>query len=358
MTKRGKAVSLLFAAVVTVVVLASAAGPDWSLAPSPSPEPSANLTPTPTAPATKQYTVKQRKAWESTAWGVLGEMLVSTGAYSPHGRLDVRIVCKKHIKRARQLLIEHGVPEDAVIIKAGGPIDVDAYPDLFPCYPPEVEDPTTGISSPGFGGIYTDSGSIYIYLLEPSLENAARLLNEVHGYFPLEKVRVLQGRYTWEQLMAWYHLYLNSPMPEGPWRYGMIELNAMLNPRYNRLYMVGNETEHTPDVEQMENRLLRLGIPRDAVILYGDEIEAPPTPEVVPPSHTPSSALDSPTHFAEPVPVPTMTRGLWRAKVEFALDEASLDGSLVESLVTKLNTRAPSGFDHVSYLYDERRVRF
>ena len=85
---------------------------------------------------------------------------------------------------------------------------------------------------------------------------------------------------------------------------------------------------------------------------------ATPTPEVVPPSHTPSSALNSPTHFAEPAPVPTMTRGLWRAKVAFALDEASRDGSLVESLVTKLNTRAPPGFDHVSYLYDERRVRF
>ena len=84
----------------------------------------------------------------------------------------------------------------------------------FECVPPEVIDLSTGVSTPGFEGMYKDGDTFYVYMLEPDPKIAETLAASHYGRDAVQpmKVMAIQGKYTWERLQDWYRRLLDSRM--------------------------------------------------------------------------------------------------------------------------------------------------
>ena len=165
-------------------------------------------------PLQAQYTLKQLSKWyrkelREARPSSLPEVTLTTLGQGKN-RIEVGVACESDLDKVRQELQKRltllGVPLDAVIYT----VRARAYPTLvlspYECIPPEVIDPATGLSTPGFGGYYFDSGIAYVYLLEPSQEVAEELVLAQIGTESFERlleVRALKGKYTWTQLTEW-----------------------------------------------------------------------------------------------------------------------------------------------------------
>ena len=101
-----------------------------------------------------------------------------------------------------ELLSGSDIPPEAIRIVVSPRVRFGEDPESFECAPPEVIDPATGISSPGFGGLFINRDgprNINVYMLEPDQEKAEALALEVVGREILERylnVRAIQGQYT------------------------------------------------------------------------------------------------------------------------------------------------------------------
>lgn len=134
---------------------------------------------------------------------------------------------------------------------------------------------------PAFGGMFFEfaerdsingrpsvyyTGVLYIYLLDPSQEDAAmHAIMDVLGsfypdYLPPREVRVLQAQYSFLQLKEWLDRMntLFSIIPE--------VITTDIDDVENRLTL-GLEKMNPEIVSMIEHELARLGIPREAVIL-------------------------------------------------------------------------------------------
>ena len=160
------------------------------------------------------------------------------------------------------------IPVDAVTFEVAGRPQLGGPPD-FGCAPREMIDPATGVSSPGFGGLFWESspgnyGTLNIYLLEPSRDEAEELAVDIIGREWAERatdLRVLSGQYTWEQLLKWYRSIKSV---------GLDVPGARLVPDFmetrNRL-VVNISREHNPDAEaDVEDVLVQLNVPLEAVV--------------------------------------------------------------------------------------------
>lgn len=212
----------------------------------------------------------------------LNEMLL-TVAYDDEGYLQFMVKCGFHNALVRRILTEHGIPSDAYglgVLTSGAAYSPPEYnsPDRdlrYRCIPPEVVDPATGISSPGFGGLYRGDDGVYVYLLEPSQELAHRLvrdeLNKRIWY-----VRAIQGQYTWDQLREWYYL-----LKDADWREDANIRSVALRPEDNRLTLMGSGDENGDlDFQKISDELTKLGIPCNAVLLDENDTNTSSSTEV------------------------------------------------------------------------------
>ena len=185
------------------------------------------------------------------------------------------LVCEKNVDRTWQILQKHlpllGIPLDAVRVEVVGyiyPAIDPPPPDIFHCVPPEVVDPVTWVSAPGFGGYYVEDGVAYIYLLEPSQELGERLVREELGSVAFERlreVRVLKGQYTWEQLVEWHDLIRSGVEMPDPHPFTLV-----LVPRNNRITIEIDRDDYDYVTATIEDEISRLGVPREAVIFVNE----------------------------------------------------------------------------------------
>ena len=246
--------------------------------PSPTPRPTATPVPTPTPGILGDYTLSQLEMWRvqlSSAIWAIPEMNTSD-VNERINQIEYGIDCEKNRDRVQrqihEILSQENIPVDAVRVSVRGGAQIG--PGEYGCAAREVIDPVTGVSSPGFGGLFYEketSGSwtLNIYMLEPSQKGAEELAFEVVGRDVLEdpflgpdEIRAVQGQHTWEQLIDWYHLMKTSDIGVK---------GARLTPDFmedrNRLIFEVNR-ERNPDVEaELGDALERLGIPLEAVAL-------------------------------------------------------------------------------------------
>ena len=223
-------------------------------------------------PLQAQYTLRQLSKWnnnELVEARLLSPPEVTLRTLSQRkNRIEVGVACESDLDKVRQELQKRltllGVPLDAVIFTVRG----RAYPlimqPVFECIPPEVIDPATGLSTPGFGGYYFDSGIAYVYLLEPSQEVAEELVLAQMGtesFKRLLEVRVLKGQYTWTQLTEWYES-INSDIKDIPGTDAM-----SIDRRTNRLTIEVRTEQRANAESEIREVLLRHGVSPEAVIL-------------------------------------------------------------------------------------------
>ena len=270
----------VIAATVTVLTTGCARTPD------PSPVPKLTQDPSPTVELTRgPYSVAQLRSWhehlgQGGIWNMAG--VVSTGVNEWQKRVEIGVECEENREAARRamgdLLSKLNIPADAVAVVSGSSPSMYPGPRSYPCVPRETVDPVTGLSSPGFGGMFVDADVVYVYLLEPSGTEAQRLVHAAWGEEPPGKpldVRVLQGQYTWEQLLEWYEL-LRSKIPEvSPlfvWESGALTVDE----RRNRVTLDVTGIEGATPAE-LEASLARLDFPREALVFLervdGDLVE-------------------------------------------------------------------------------------
>ena len=225
-------------------------------------------------PLQAQYTLRQLSKWYrkelKEALPLSLREVTLTDLDEGKNRIEVGVACESDLDKVRQELQKRltllGVPLDAVIYT----VRARAYPTLvlspYECIPPEVLDPATGLSTPGFGGYYFDSGIAYVYLLEPSQEVAEELVLAQIGTESFERlleVRALKGKYTWTQLTEW-HESIKGDVREIP-----ATDSVSVSKRKNRL-TIGVRTEQEGNTEsKIKDVLSRHGVPYEAVILLG-----------------------------------------------------------------------------------------
>ena len=168
-------------------------------------------------PLQAQYAISQLRKWyeqmgQDTDIYSLPELTL-TDLDEGKNRIEVGVACESDRDRVREELQKQltplGIPLEAIIVTVRGRAYPLITPPVFECIPPETVDPVTGLSTPGFGGLYFDSGIAYVYLLEPSQGVAEELvLNQIgrESFERLHEVRPLKGQYTWTQLTEWYEL--------------------------------------------------------------------------------------------------------------------------------------------------------
>ncbi len=227
-------------------------------------------------PVQANYTFRQLQRWYdhllgSGIWDI--PELTMSDVSERINRIEYGIDCERDRDRVerqiREILTRENVPQNAVKVS----VEARAMSPLFECAPPEVFDPATGLSSPGFGGLFFDhdTRTITVYMLNPSQRKAEELAFEVAGRETLElypNVRALQGQYTWEQLQGWHDEINNGSqdliahhLPGGAW------LSVYPDEFENRL-RVENDSEGNPEAEaEVWDFLERFGVPREAVIL-------------------------------------------------------------------------------------------
>ncbi len=122
---------------------------------------------------------------------------------------------------------------------------------------------------PGFGGLFLneqDNSVLYVYLTDLSQEEAVKqAIMEVFGprwaelHMLPRELRMLQGQYSYPQLMEWSSCISRLLVVPGITAVG-------INMSKNRV-SIGLEKMKRSVVEAIEDALDRLGIPREAVIL-------------------------------------------------------------------------------------------
>ena len=183
-------------------------------------------------------------------------------------RIEIGINCEGNIDSVRRELQRRltvlGVPLDAVAYtRRPGPTE-PWMPAEFECIPPEVVDPATGFSTPGFGGLYFDSGIAYVYLLEPSQEKAEELVLKQIGsesFERIQEVQALEGLYTWEQLSEWFIL-----IRDDIWKIPGAN-NVTVSALKNRLTIEVRKEDEDNAKREIEAVLSRSGVPYEAVVL-------------------------------------------------------------------------------------------
>ena len=247
-----------------------------SVSPAPSPESSpiseeATLPASP-VPIQAQYTLLQLQKWydqlgQDTDIFGLPEVTL-TDLDEGKNRIEVGVACESDRDMVREELQKRltsvGVPLDAVIVTRRPRAYPLIMPLVFECVPSEVIDPATGLSTPGFGGLYVDSGIAYVYLLEPSQEKAEELVLTLFGsesFEGIQEVRALKGLYTWTQLTEW-HESVKDDMR------GIPATDVVSVDRHKNRLTIEVRTEHEGNTEsQIKDVLSRNGVPYEAVIL-------------------------------------------------------------------------------------------
>lgn len=202
---------------------------------------------------------------------------VTMAAVSIHlNRIEVGIDCEASRDSVNQrlpsLLSGSGIPTKAIQITVHPREFFPENPNDFECASPEVVDPATGISSPGFGGLFIDfdTRTTNVYMLEPSQEKAEELALAIMGGDLLKEypdVRAIQGQYTWEQIVEWWYRIVDDPTNIQGASFGPGGFHA--EPSRNRL-VVEVRRERNPDVEtDVGDFLDRIGVPREAVVFLG-----------------------------------------------------------------------------------------
>ena len=247
-----------------------------SVTPAPSPESSpiseeATLPASP-VPIQAQHTLLQLQKWydqlgqDADIFG-LPEVTL-TDLDEGKNRIEVGVACESDRDMVREELQKRltslGVPLDAVIFTVRGRAYPLIMPPVFECVPAEVIDPATGLSTPGFGGLYVDSGIAYVYLLEPSQEKAEELVLTQFGsesFEGIQEVRALKGLYTWTQLTEWYESIKDDIR-------GIPATDVVSVDRHKNRLTIEMRTEREGNTEsQIKDVLSRKGVPYEAVIL-------------------------------------------------------------------------------------------
>ncbi len=228
-------------------------------------------------PLQARYTLEQLKGWYRHLRddGAVRDLpdVVMMNIDGGMNRIEVGTRCdtdRGGVQRSiDDLLPKLSVPADAVVVIVA---DVPAPwgPHKHPCAPPEVVDPNTGLSSPGFGGLFMDSGTINIYLLEPSHAEAEKLARTLVAERTLRfnpDVRALQGQYTWDQLVEWYELLYPeiTRIPRaGVW--GDVDLDV--DRRRNRLTLDATRDDFDDAVlDAVKDLMRRLSVLQEALVL-------------------------------------------------------------------------------------------
>ena len=227
-------------------------------------------------PLQADYTFRQLERWQhqlfnSGIWDI--PELTMSDVDEGKNKLEYGIDCEHNRDRVQQeihdLLSRENIPADAVLVTVWGELQMWG-PTEYECAPREVIDPSTGVSTPGFGGLFWEQGAtgswtLNVYLIEPSQHEAEDIALQVVGRERLERVsrvRAVQGRYTWEQLLEWYRLIRTD---------GLGIPGADLVPDFmeeNNRLIVKVDPDRNPGVEtEVEGVLEQLRIPREAVIL-------------------------------------------------------------------------------------------
>ena len=192
----------IYIAVFTVVSVTLACGetpqgPSPPIAPvdSPSVIPTPLRTPTqepePTPSTQTSYTEQQIRGWKTKLSGTdllsIPEWTSVTTKKRPN-RIEVGIDCESNresvSQRVSELISGSDIPPGAIRIVVSPRVHFTNDPESFECAPLEVIDPATGISSPGFGGLFINRHGprkINVYMLEPDQEKAEELALEVVG---------------------------------------------------------------------------------------------------------------------------------------------------------------------------------
>ena len=247
-----------------------------SVSPAPNPESSpiseeATLPASP-VPIQAQHTLLQLQKWydqlgqDADIFG-LPEVTL-TDLDEGKNRIEVGVACESDRDMVREELQKRltslGVPLDAVIFTVRPRAYPLIMPPVFECAPAEVIDPATGLSTPGFGGLYVDSGIAYVYLLEPSQEKAEELVLTQFGsesFEGIQEVRALKGLYTWTQLTEWYESIKDDIR-------GIPATDVVSVDRHKNRLTIEVRTEREGNTEsQIKDVLSRKGVPYEAVIL-------------------------------------------------------------------------------------------
>ena len=239
-------------------------------------------------PLKAQYTIKQLNEYYKALMGVafsfpevnmsdLDEVL---------NRIELGVNCQSNLGRVRLALQEQlpslGIPIEAVVFTVWRRPRPLNRPPGFECMPAETIDPITGLSTPGFGGLYFQDDIVSVYLLEPSQEVAEQLVIEELGrktFESLRGVRAVKGTYTWAQLLEWYESIENDTYKDSA--AGMVTVD----PGKNRL-TIWVRQEYVDDAEReiVKAVLSRHGVPCEAVVLLlEDGTTRPPTSALCPP---------------------------------------------------------------------------
>ena len=222
-------------------------------------------------PLQAQYTLKQLSEWynkELREARPLSPEVTLTDLDEGKNRIEVGVACERDRDRVREELQKSltllGVPLEAVIFTVRPRAYPLIMPPVFECIPPEVIDPATGLSTPGFGGYYFDSGIAYVYLLEPSQEVAEELVLAQIGTESFERlleVRALKGKYTWTQLTEWYES-IKGDIREIP-ATGVVSIDRHMN----RLTIEVRTEQEGNTEREIRDVLSSHGVPFEAVIL-------------------------------------------------------------------------------------------
>ena len=221
-----------------------------------------------------KYSKIQLDSWSRILNGYLGGPefpdMTGGGVRISENKVSLGVECGAALERVETLIRErmglHNIPQDAVIFEVRHPgrlLLKPGPPYIFECLPPEVLEPATGLASPGFGGLYVEADTIYVYLLEPSSSLAMELALAYFGRKIVEEkgeVRAVQGQFTWEQLLGWYKLLLDGSWWEirGTW---LCDMDSTLN----RITIEVQRNVNPNVVEEVEEWLSDVGVPKEAV---------------------------------------------------------------------------------------------
>ena len=221
-----------------------------------------------------EYTLPQLKSWFDNIHGdpQIADMseLTTSALDETRNQIVLSVNCDSNrgqVSEAVQMRLDVlGIPVQAVDIEVMARAQALNEPLVFECIPSEVVDSTTGVSTPGFGGLYVESGVASVYLLRPSQKDGeeltlAQLGSESMGR--VQQVRVLQGQYTWSQLVEWHELVKEEIM--------QLHASEMItvDPRKNRIVIEARRAYDDGVEEEIEEVLLRFAVPVEAVILLG-----------------------------------------------------------------------------------------
>ena len=229
-------------------------------------------------PVQGRYTYDQLEKWfgQFAKLGILEDIpWTIAGVDGKLNSILVGVDCEVSRQNAERdiakQLAQVNIPLEAVTVEiSGGFIQPIASTPEFHCAPDEVVDPSTGVSSPGFGGMFWESGSsesgiLNVYMLKPTVSGAEDLALHIWGRNILKnasEVHALQGQYTWERLLEWDGL-----IKDDMFEIAGVDRLSLADPTRNRL-TIRIRRDKNPDVEtEVEDLLSRFGIPIETATL-------------------------------------------------------------------------------------------